>query len=144
MLYLFMHRRHRLPLGTFYFLRLQNRCLWDSSRAHGPRTESRRVCTSISGTNRWAVGGSQSAPPTDTLRPKGRGDGPAHWKAFLVGGRFWTRLAQITTDWRLEFGLPLRDLNWNLLQWDFKKMDRPKIWQPLMRAVFWFSVNYWD
>lgn len=31
------------------------------------------------------------------------------------------------TDWRFEFGLPLRDLNWNLLQWDFKKMDRPKI-----------------
>lgn len=59
----------------------------------------------ISGTNRWAAGGFQPAPPTATLLPKGRGDGATHPKGFRWEGNFeraQIRVQTGPTDNKLE------------------------------------------
>lgn len=106
----------RLLLGTCHFLRLQNRCLWDSSRAHGPRTASCRVCTMFQAPpgERWA-GPSQLRPlPLYRQRAGGmaqRTQKVFRWASSVGHEQIGFRLAQLIPNSRFEFGLPFRGLN---------------------------------
>lgn len=63
------------------------------------------------------------------------------WPSSVDHEQIEFRLAQVITNSRCEFGLPFRDLNWNLLRWGFKQRDGADEFpessgQPLARAVF--------
>lgn len=130
-LYLFMHRRHPFASRNNLPPRIAEQMPLRQQQGTWTSDNLPPGLYYVSGTNRWAAGGSQPAPPTAALLPKGgrvtaqRTQKVFRWPSSVDHEQIEFRLAQVITNSRFEFGLPFRDLNWNLLRWGFKQRTGP-------------------
>lgn len=97
-LYLFMHRRHPFASRNNLPPRIAEQMPLRQQQGTWTSDNLPPGLYYVSGTNRWAAGGSQPAPPTAALLPKGgEGDGAAHPEGFQVAVKCRPRANRVQT-----------------------------------------------